>query len=101
MEAVSFWLVGLSHKVANCSTPGGPGASAGSLVGGVRVQKTLGLLPAHWWVKPGPRVSARLLAGRARSWSLAAGPRVPRASVRLLVVGVQFVTQLGMGSKLS
>ena len=39
--------------------PMGPGASAGSLVGMARVQKTPGLLPTHWWVKPGPGVSAR------------------------------------------
>ena len=31
-------------------TPGSPGASAGSLVQGSRVQKTPGLLPTHWWV---------------------------------------------------
>ena len=39
--------------------PMGPGASAGSLVGMARVQRTPGLLPTHWWVKPGPGVSAR------------------------------------------
>ena len=35
----------------------GPRASAGSLVAEVRVQKTPGLLPAHWWEKPSPGVS--------------------------------------------
>ena len=40
-------------------SPMGPGASAGSLVGMARLQKTPGLLPTHWWVKPGPGVSAR------------------------------------------
>lgn len=40
-------------------------ASTGSLVGRVRILKTLGLLPTHWQVKPTPGVSARLLAGRA------------------------------------
>ena len=65
------------HKAAGCRTLGGPGASAGSLVAGVRVPKTLGLLPTHWQVKPGSGVSAGLLVGRAGSWSLAAGPRDP------------------------
>ena len=38
-------------------------------------------------MKPGPGVSAGLLAGRAGSWSLAARPRDPRAGVRSLVGG--------------
>ena len=59
-------------------------ASSGSLVGRLRVQKSLGLLPVHLWVKPGLRVSARLLAGKAGSWSLVAGPRDPRAGVKFL-----------------
>ena len=46
-EAVGYWLVEPSHDAADCSTPGGPGASPGSLVGGIRVQKTLGLLPTY------------------------------------------------------
>lgn len=54
---------------------GGPRASAGSLVGRIRVTKTLGLLPTYWQMKPVPGVRARLLAGRARSWSLTVGPR--------------------------
>ena len=41
------WLTGLSHEVSGC--------------------RTLGLLPAHRWVKPGPGVSASLLVDRARS----------------------------------
>ena len=68
--------------------PGSPGASTGSLVGGVRVQKSPGLLPAHWWVKPSPGASASVLAGRAGSWGLVVGPKGPRASVRLIVGGV-------------
>ena len=44
-----------------------------------------GCCPLHWWVKPGPGISARLLAGRAGSWSLATGPRGPRAGVRSLL----------------
>ena len=43
---------------------------------------TRGLMLSHWWVRPGPGVSAQLLAGRAGSWSLAAWPRDPRAGVR-------------------
>lgn len=64
---------------------GGPRATAGSLVGRVRVLKTLGLLPTHWQVKPGPGVSTRLLAGRAGSWSLAAGHRDLRAHFRPII----------------
>ena len=62
-----------------------------------------GLVLAHWWVKPGPGVSASLLAGRARSWSLVAGPRDPRASVGFLGVGsgVLFLTQFSVGSGVS
>ena len=72
------------HKVADCGLLGGPGASARSLVGRLRVPKILGLLPAHWQVKPDPGVSTGLLTGRAGSWSLAAGSRDPRAGVRSL-----------------
>ena len=36
------------------------------------------LLPTHWQVKPDPGVSACLLSGRPGSWSLAAGPGVPK-----------------------
>ena len=56
VEAASRWLAGPGYKAADCRTLGGPRACAGSLVGRVRVQKTLGLFPAHWWVKPGPGV---------------------------------------------
>lgn len=48
-------------------------------------------------MKLGPGVSARIPAGRAGSWSLAAGPRDPRAGVRR----DWFQTQLGMGSGVS
>ena len=53
----------------------------------VRVPKTLGLLPTHWQMKVDPRDFARLLAGRAGTWSLAAGPTDLRAHFRLLVEG--------------
>lgn len=69
--------MGLDHKDTHCITPGDPGASAGSSVGRVRVQKVLRLLPTQ-------------LVGEARSWhwcwitdskaicfSLVAGPRSP------------------------
>ena len=75
------------HEEAGYRTPWGRGASADSLAGMVRVQKTPGLLPTHWWLKPGPGVSARLLACRAVSWGLAAGPRNSRAGVISLVQG--------------
>ena len=42
-----MWMLlvgGPGHEAADCRTPGGPGATAGSLVGGIRVQKTQGLL---------------------------------------------------------
>lgn len=42
------------------------------------------LLPIHWQVKPHPGVSARPLAGGVGFWSLAAGPRDPRAFFRSL-----------------
>ena len=35
----------------------GSEAIAGSLKGRTRVQVILGLVPAHWWVELGPRVS--------------------------------------------
>ena len=98
VEAAGCWLVGPSHR-ADCRPPGYPGASAGSLVGGVKVQKTPGLLLTHWWVKLGPGVSAGLLTSRALSWSLAAGPRDTRAGVRSLVGGDWILTQLGLGSR--
>ena len=68
----AFSIVQLSHpymttgktKTSDYRTPEGSGAIAGSPVDDVRVQKTPGLLPAHQWVKPSPRVSARLLKGK-------------------------------------
>ena len=62
--------------------------------------QTLRLLPTHWQVKPDPGVSACLLSGRPSSWSLAAGPRVPRAHFRSLW-GRQFMIQLSMGTQVS
>lgn len=74
-DAAGFWLAWPSHESAGCRTLRGPGASAGSLVGGVKVQKTPGLFLPHCWVKPGSGVSVGLLVGRAISWGLAIGPR--------------------------
>ena len=65
--------------------PRGHRASAVLLVGGVRVQETMGLLLTQWWAMPGD--SASLLAGRAKPWGLVSGPRGLRASVRSLVGG--------------
>ena len=73
VEVASHCVVGLGHDAAGYSTLGGPGVSAGSLVGRVGVQETPGLVPAHWLVKPDPEASTRLLACRATSWGLAAG----------------------------
>ena len=100
-EASGCWLAGPGHEAADCRTPGGLGANAGSQVGRVRVQKTPGLLSTHWWVKPGSGVSAGLLAHRAGSWSLATGPRDPTACVRSLVGRGWFLTQLGTVSRMS
>lgn len=72
--------------MAGCRTLGALGLVP--LVGRVRVPKTLGLLPAHWLVKPGPGVSTDLLVGRASSWGVAAGLRDPRACFTLLMVRV-------------
>ena len=102
VEADGHWLAGSALKVADCINSRGPRATAGLLVGGVRVQETLGLLPAHWWLKPHPGASAGLLAGRAKPWVLVAGPRGPRAGVESLVGGgARFLTQLGMGPRVS
>ena len=101
-DAAGCCLVGPGHEVAGGGILGGPEASAGSLVGGVRVPKSLGRLPTHWQVKPDPGVSAGPPAGRARSWSLAAGPRDPRTPFRSLGSwGWRFLIQLGMGSRVS
>ena len=68
--------------------PGGPRASAVLVVGRVRIQENLGLLPTYWWMKPGPGACASLLVDRAMSWGLVAGPRGTRAGVRSLVGGL-------------
>ena len=88
VEAASCCLAGAGHKAADCRTPGEPGASADSLVGGVGIQEILVLVHTHWWMKPDPGASACPLAGRAKSWDLAARPRGPRAGVTLLWVGL-------------
>ena len=83
------------HEAAGYRSLGGQGASAVSLVGRAKFLKTPGLLPD-------PGVSARLLAGRAGSWSLPAGPRGSRPHFRSLGWGwEQFLIQLGMGSRVS
>ena len=51
-------------------------------------------------MKPDPGVSAGLLAGRAGSWSLAAGPRDPRVCFRSFGAD-GFLTLLGMGARVS
>lgn len=91
MAAASCYLLGLGHEVA----------STGSLVGRVRILKMLGLLPIHWQVKPTPRVSARLLAGRLVFWNLATGLRDSGAHFRSFTGRSWFLTQLGMGSRVA
>ena len=84
-------LVGRAGSWGGCLwNPRGPRASAGSLVGRVEVQKILGLVLAHWWVKPGPGASAVPQMNKAKTWGLAAGPRNPRAGVGSLVGGAGF-----------
>ena len=85
-DAFGFCLAGPGHEAAGCRTLEGPGASAGSLVGKVKVLKTLGLLPTHWQVKPDPEVSVSVVTVRASSWILTAGPRDPRAHFTSLCV---------------
>ena len=48
----------LCYKAVGFRTQGGPRACADPLVDGVGVQETPALLPAHWWVKPGPGANA-------------------------------------------
>ena len=50
-EAAGHWLAGSCNKSAGCGTPGGLGASTGSLVGTGGVQESPGLVLALWWVK--------------------------------------------------
>ena len=85
IEAVGCWLLGPGHRAADSRSPG-----------------VLGLDLAPWWVdsrledsvavahllvvKPGPGVSARILAGRVESWNLVAGLRGPRVGVRSLLL---------------
>ena len=84
-NAAGCCLAGPDNEVSGCGNLGGPQVTAGLLVGRARVVKTLGLLPTHWEVKPGPGVSTRLLAGRADSWSLAAGHRDLRTHFRPII----------------
>lgn len=48
VTATGYCLVVPGHNVADGITPGGPKPYAGSLMGWVRVQKTLELFPTHW-----------------------------------------------------
>ena len=59
-----------------------------------------GMLPAHWWVKPGPGTSVSLLAGRAVSWGLIAHQG---CQSRCWITGGwgQFLRQLAVGSEVS
>ena len=101
-------LLAAGPEVAGCGILGNPGASAASLVGGVRVPKTPGLLPTHWQVEPGPGVSARLLAVRAVPGVWLQGPGIPELVLdhcgkwgkRRCRCG-QFLIRWGMGSGVS
>lgn len=99
-DAAACCLAGPGQGLAGCRILGGPGWT-GSLVGS-QGHKDSGAVPHPRAVKPDPRVSDRLLASRAGSWNLAAGPRDPRVCLRSMVVGLGveglcFLTQLVMG----
>ena len=93
--------MGLDHKDTHCVTPGDPEASAGSLVGRVRVQKVIRLLPTHLWVKPGPGIGAGPLTAKpyASVWWQSTG--VQRWCQIAGGGGGQFLTHLVMGSGVS
>ena len=63
------------------------GGTLGLVIGEVGVQEILGLVSAHWWLRPSSGANASPLAGRAKSWGLAEWPRDPRACVWALVCG--------------
>jgi len=47
-EAAGHCLMGLGHHTVGFITLEDPGTSAGSLMGRVRVQEILELVPTHW-----------------------------------------------------
>ena len=78
MDTARCCLASSGYEVTGCGNLRGPRDSVGSLGGGIRAPKTLGLLPTHWQVKPAPRVTARLLAGKADSLRVwLQGPEIP------------------------
>ena len=69
VDAASCCVVGPGHEVACFRSLGGPWASAGSLVGGVRIPKTPRLLPVlHQVPELVPGVSSGM-----QSWLLKSG----------------------------
>ena len=65
--------------------PGGPEAGVSLLVGGAGSQGVPGLVLAHWWAEPDPRVSgSRAQGSKSRCWTAGGWG--------------QFLTQLAAGS---
>lgn len=79
--------MGLGHGADDWGILGVSVASAGSLMGRIWVQGTLGLWPTHWLEKLGPGDSASPLVARASSWDMVSWPRGLRVDVRSVVGG--------------
>ena len=71
----------MGHEAADWGNLGVSEASAGSLMGRIRVQETLRFWPTHWLEKLGPGATASPLVGRVSSWDLVSGPRGLRVGV--------------------
>lgn len=66
-EFLGLWLQG----------PEDPGIGAGMLVGGTETQRVPGLVLAHWWEEPGPKVSGcKVLGLMPVHWCMGPGPAV-------------------------
>ena len=92
-EAASCWLAG--HKVPDHVTSETPRASAGLVVGGVRL-KAAELFPPGWWVKPDPGL---VLSYTRAEQVLESGCRAQGSWRWCLTAGCgQFLAQLGRGS---
>ena len=96
----SYWLLfsGVWSPGGQIQDPRGPWGQYCLSGGQCRVLKTLGLLPAHWWVMPVPGVSTRLLAGRSVPGVWRQGPGISELVSDYLCVCGGFFTQLGVGS---
>ena len=96
MDAAGCCLVGPSHEATGCRTLGGQGARASSLVGRVRVLKTLGLLSTDWQVK---QDLGLMLDYWDKDWLQC--PKIPEFISSHQGLQREFLTQLGMRSGIS